>query len=451
MSVAQQTVAERLAEFAVSTPPAAIPESVLNKAKLHTLDAVGIAACASVDPIAASLRAYLERRPPGDSATIFGTTTNIDDAVLVNSALIHALDYDDTDEASLTHPSAPIIPAVLAVGAAVGASGEETLAAIVIGFEAITALGAMACQDFHSQFHTHGFHPTAVCGAPAVALATSRLLDLDSASAAGAVAIAACLAGGASQVISRGLRTKMLNVGRAATTGVFAAEATASGFSGGRGMLEDERGFFDVLAGARPDSVTAIDELGVRWRTLEVAFKEFPAGFGEHPFIRAALAIAGAHSFAPEDVVEVVYGDLASQIANASEPADEKRHPASGYHGKFSRYYCIASALARGHATVADYSDEAARDPVVIGLAEKTRYERSLERWLRVQLQDGRILQEELPGPVASLDNESVRRKFHGNCDLADRDGQRLAAYFDDLWSAENVRSSASLLLGATR
>lgn len=448
--LAGKTVAERLADFAVRTPLAAIPESVLNKARLHALDALGIAACASTDAVADCLRVYLEWRAPGDAATILGTATNIDDAILVNGALVHALDYDDTDEASLTHPSAPVIPAVLAVGASVGASGEETLAAIVVGFETITALGAMACRDFRSQFHTQGFHPTAVCGAPAVALATSRLLGLDSATVASAVAIAACLSGGASQVISRGLRTKVLNVGRAASTGVFAAEAAASGFPGGRGMLEDARGFFEVLAGARPDSVAEIDQLGERWRTLEVAFKEFPAGFGEHPFIRGALAIRNAHVFAPEDIVEVVYGDLPSQIANASEPAEEKRHPPSGYHGKFSRYYCIASALARGHATVADYSDESASDPVVIGLSERTRYERSSERWLSLQLRDGRTLREELPGPVASLDADGVKRKFRDNCEIAGRDAQHLAVYFDDLWSAKDIRRPLDLLLGRT-
>jgi 2-methylcitrate dehydratase PrpD len=439
MQIAYETAAERAAAFARTLELGTIPAETREKAKLHAMDAIGIALRATKDPVAHSLTAYLSARTPGTAATAFGTASALDDAITVNAALSHALDFDDTDEASLTHPSAPVVPAVLAVAAAVGASGDEALSALIVGLETITAFGAVACSDFHSRYATSGFHPTAICGAPAVALATGRLLGLDTPSLAGAVAIAASLAGGSSQVISRGLRTKMLNVGRAASTGLFAAETSAAGFPGGRGLLEESRGFFEVFAGGTALAYDALDSLGERWRTDEIAFKEFPAGFGEHPFIRGALEVRRRTEFGSDEVVEVVYGDLESQIANASEPADEKRHPPTGYHGKFSRYYCIASALVRGHADVEDYSDESAHDERVISVAEKTRYEISTERWLKVRLRDGRVLEVDLPGPVGSLDAEAVSEKFRRNCSQAGRETPSIVAAFEELWAADAV------------
>jgi 2-methylcitrate dehydratase PrpD len=448
MQTEYETAAERVAGFARTLELEDIPDLTREKAKLHAMDAIGIALRATKDPVAHSLSAYLLIRPAGQAATAFGTATNLDDAIAVNAALSHALDFDDTDEASLTHPSAPVVPAVLGVAAQVGASGDETLSALVVGLEAITAFGAVACRDFHSRYATSGFHPTAICGAPAVALSTGRLLGLDSGALAGAVAIAASLAGGSSQVISRGLRAKMLNVGRAASTGLFAAESSAAGFPGGRGLLEESRGFFEVFGGGTELDYDALGHFGERWRTDEISFKEFPAGFGEHPFIRGALEARRRAEFDSEDVVEVIYGDLESQIANASEPAEEKRHPPTGYHGKFSRYYCIASALVRGRADVGDYSDESASDLRVISVAEKTRYEISPQRWLKVRLRDGRVIEVDLPGPVGSLGADGVREKFRANCTQAGRDAHHVVAAFDELWTADAVADPVAKIFG---
>ena len=50
-------------------------------------------------------------------------------AALLNGALGHSLDFDDTHADSSLHPSAPVVPAAFAVGELVGASGRDVLTA----------------------------------------------------------------------------------------------------------------------------------------------------------------------------------------------------------------------------------------------------------------------------------------------------------------------------------
>jgi 2-methylcitrate dehydratase PrpD len=70
-------------------------------------------------------------------STVFGDTKTWTPAVaaLLNGALGHSLDFDDTHADSSLHPSAPVVPAAFAVGEMVGASGRDVLTAIVAGYE----------------------------------------------------------------------------------------------------------------------------------------------------------------------------------------------------------------------------------------------------------------------------------------------------------------------------
>ncbi len=76
-------------------------------------------------------------------STVFGDSKTWTPAVaaLLNGALGHSLDFDDTHADSSLHPSAPVVPAAFAVGEMVGASGRDVLTAIVAGYEVCCRLG----------------------------------------------------------------------------------------------------------------------------------------------------------------------------------------------------------------------------------------------------------------------------------------------------------------------
>src|SRR4051794_17381669 len=85
----------------------------------------------------------------------------------------HVLDFDDTYAPGLAHLSAPTAPAALVVGASVGASVGDVLAAYAAGFEVMGALSAAN----HPALRERGWHPTAVCGSVGAAVTAARLLE----------------------------------------------------------------------------------------------------------------------------------------------------------------------------------------------------------------------------------------------------------------------------------
>src|SRR3979490_355382 len=76
-------------------------------------------------------------------STVFGDAKSWTPAVaaLLNGALGHSLDFDDTHADSSLHASAPVVPAAFAVGELAGASGRDVLTAIVAGYEVCCRLG----------------------------------------------------------------------------------------------------------------------------------------------------------------------------------------------------------------------------------------------------------------------------------------------------------------------
>ena len=85
------------------------------------------------------------------------------------------------------------------------------------------------------------------------------------------------------------------------------------------------------------------------------------------------------------------------------EPLADKQKPVSSYGAKFSLPFSIAVMLVRGRAGLDEFSDAAIRDPKLLELAAKVRYEldptidypRHFEGHVKVKMNDGTVLEEE--------------------------------------------------------
>src|SRR5258708_23141757 len=121
-----------LAAYVADLKFADIPHEVLARAKVLTLDFLGSAIRARRDaestPSLLKMLGSLALDGKGHS-TVFGDNKTWTPAVaaLLNGALGHSLDFDDTHADSSLHPSAPVVPAAFAVGEMVGASGRDVL------------------------------------------------------------------------------------------------------------------------------------------------------------------------------------------------------------------------------------------------------------------------------------------------------------------------------------
>src|SRR6185437_15616128 len=166
------------------------------------------------------------------------------DAALVNGTAAHALDFDDVSNSLGGHPSAPILPAIFALGEVLDCAGQDFVAAYVAGFETETRIA----RGVHFHHYEKGWHPTATLGIFGATAACCHLMRLKPAQTAQALAIAASLASGIKA--NFGTMTKPLHVGHTARNGLFSAMLAREGFTANDAALEHKQGFLRVFNGA---------------------------------------------------------------------------------------------------------------------------------------------------------------------------------------------------------
>ena len=115
------------------------------------------------------------------------------------------------------------------------------------------------------------------------------------------------------------------------------------------------------------------------------------------------------------------------------DPLPAKQHPANGYAGKFSSPYCIAAGFVRGNVGLGDFSDAAVRDPAVIALASKVRYQidpqnpypKNFTGHIRATLRDGTVVEERQPYMRGGAHEPLTPRRYRGQV-FAQRPAWRL-------------------------
>src|SRR6185503_2828030 len=214
-----------------------LPPEAVHWAKVGILDLVGVTLAGASEATTTIPRDVLLRGAAGGTSLVFGTSTrtNALDAALVNGTASHALDFDDCNNTLGGHPSAPILPALIALADETGASGREVIAAYVAGFETECKIGL----GVHLYHYTHGWHPTATLGVFGSAAACSKLLKLPEDRTATALAIAASLASGIKA--NFGTMVKPLHVGHGSRNGLFAALLARDGFTASERAFEHKQ------------------------------------------------------------------------------------------------------------------------------------------------------------------------------------------------------------------
>lgn len=416
-----------LSRFAASCCPDSIPDRVRTRARLHILDAVGIAIAAGKFNFARqTLSAVLALEGAGDVPVIRqGMRLSPRGAALVNGFLCHSLDFDDTHLDGILHPTASLLPCCLSAALHAGASVGALLTAYIVGVEAATRLGAAAKAGFHQV----GFHPTSVVGVFGCALAAGKLLDLSESALAKAQGIALSMAAGSMEFLEDGAWNKRLHPGLAAENGLLAAMLAKEGFAGITNPYLGRFGLFRSYLGPRfeqCDFALATAGLGETWELERTAIKPFAACHLTHGAIDAALvlhtrladpsALRAVRVLIPEPIVGIV-----------CEPEGNKKRPANSYDAQFSLHYLVATALRRGRFTLAELEDQALHDPRTLALCDRVSYAldphssfpKAYSGEVEITLADGSTMshRENINRGAAErpLSAEDIRRKFQEN------------------------------------
>jgi 2-methylcitrate dehydratase PrpD len=416
------SIETQLADFAVNSEPS--PDA-LEMMRLSLMDWAVCCIAGREEPLAVILRDKgLSEGGKAEASVIGGDKLPAPRAAMINGAVSHALDYDDTHFAHIGHTSVGVIPAALVVAERVGASFDDFLTACLIGSEGAVRVGVQLGRD---QYQV-GYHQTATAGAFGACLAALRLLGADQAQAIAGIGLVSSKAAGLKAQF--GTMAKPLNAGLAAEAGVEAALWAMAG------MTSTEQGLqaFGVTHHGDADAA-AFDGLGGTWRMLEVSHKFHACCHGLHAMLEALSEV----SVDPADVVSVEITTHPRWMTVCNKPA-----PHTGREAKFSYAQTAAMALVGGDTSaIAAFSDMVAqrsdlvalRDVVSVVTAESLT---EMQARVRITLRDGAVLDaaHDLEAPMA-LEARAAKLM---------RKAQGLVPDADALWQVTDLASLAAIL-----
>jgi 2-methylcitrate dehydratase PrpD len=351
----------RLGDFIAGAAP---PAEARARAALAMLDTVGVTLAGAVEPCSRIVQ-FAVAAEGGHACAVFGTKTRAGagGAALANGTAAHALDYDDMCFVSLAHPSAPLVPAIVAAAETIGASGRAMVDAYVIGFEIEGRIGAL----MNPRHYQRGWHCTSTLGTLGAAAAVSRLFGLDPATAGRALAIAASEASGLKE--NFGTMVKPLHAGLAARNGVLAAALARDGFTASALALDGPQGLLKAMDSERESLTDAIADLGARWEIVDtgITVKLYPSCAGTHPSLDAILALKRRHGFTADDVdrIDIDVDSIVPTILIYDTPA-------TALEGKFSMPFCVAAAVVHGQVGLETFDEAALADEHIAALMTRT-------------------------------------------------------------------------------
>ena len=366
MSGESERTTEKLARFIVATGYEELPPTAVEAAKRTGLDCVGAILAGCAMPGSEAVTRYVRSLAGSAQATIIGGDFRaaVPDAALVNGTVAHALDYDDCGM-KVGHPSAPVLPAALALGEYLHASGKEVLAAYILGLE-VQGKIALNC-DFKLMERT----VSSQCwyGSLGAAAAAAKLLRLDVAQTRVALGISANMACGLS--VNHGTNVAPMNAGNASRNGVVSALMAREGISASPDIIEVKNGFCDALAGpGRYDTARMTENLGDPFYIVSpgIGLKKYPSCYHTHRAIEATLKLVQEHHLTDHDITEIEVGtsERACRVAAYNEPA-------TPYQGKYSLPHCIAAAEVDGKVTLDTFTEEKIRNPQIVAARRKVR------------------------------------------------------------------------------
>ncbi len=365
----EHTVITGLARLIRDFDADAIPAHVIERIKLSLLDAIGCGFQAYSTGAMDGVLAALPALGAGTDCTVIGTHRRaaVADAVLVNGAAFHALDFNDhlaldpNDGAKLGgHPSDALAVA-LAVGEWRGNSGREVLAAAVMGYEVFGRFQKLLDRAL-SWDHVTAYGTVA----PAIA---GRLMKLDE------MALAHGLAMGTAHGVTPGVvrrgrlsASKFLASAQVMQTATVSTLLAAAGVTGPLAVFEyPEKGLASqVLPGA--DLTVLSRPIEAKLMVEGVTIKAYPSLDTSQAAIAAVLEAAKKLSLPADEIERVALRMIDHPGVRQQIDDEDRRHPTSRETADHSFYFLAAAALIDGELTPRQFEHERWTDPAIIDL-----------------------------------------------------------------------------------
>lgn len=358
--------ADAITQFIVTTRFEEIPSPVIGRAKELVLDCSGVMIAGSMHPAIDIIIELIHEMGGTGQASVVGKgmRTNVSLAAFANSTMAHVLDYDDTSRSMRDgHPTAPVLPAVLALGEREGASGKKIVEAYILGSEVEMKIGSSVIPAHADK----GWHTTGTLGSLGAAAGAAKILELDIDQTRATIGIAASEAAGIIQ--NFGTMTKSFHAGAAAQHGIIAGLLAQKGFTASSEALEGRAGFLDVLCDGGADNVATISEcLGTPYDLVfpGVDIKRYPCCSSAHCAIEGVLQLVQEHDLSFEAVESIQVG-VSYKVPNVLV----YRSPETDLEARSSMHFCLAVAFLEGKVTAEQFTDRNLADPRVHDLMRR--------------------------------------------------------------------------------
>ena len=408
---------QKISKFVNSVTYDDIPSNVTDYAKTAIRDYIGVALYGSHHSVGDSIYEYIDIYSGSGDATVFCRgSKSATSAALANGAFGHAIDYDDTFESIVIHPTSPVFAAALGATEETDASTEELLTAYIVGCDVAYRVG----HSTYPEHYQNGWHSTGTAGSFGATAAAASVLGLSTDEIANAFGIVASLSSALKK--NFGTMTKPLHAGHAAEMGVRSTLLAENGFTADTEIFEGNIGYNRVMTindAYDPNEIT--EGLYEEWAVLDIGFKPYPSGVITHAAMDAMRSLVREHNLEPDGVKSIVVTleDAASEMLHHDRPEDALQ-------AKFSIEFCLAAILREGRAGIHEFTDEYVAEPETRKTIEKVS--RAFEEDLfgddfagygaivRVETTNGETFRKEIqyaPGsPNNPVEESRLRQKF---------------------------------------
>jgi len=357
-----------LAQILNRTTFADLPPTAVQHAKMILASTLASAASGSRIGSAGIIRQLAKEQGGKPEATIWfdGAKLPVTAVARVNAMLSDAAASDDSDLRNVAHTGTCLTATGLAIAERTGATGQDVLSAMAIGYEAAGRIGEALGQggEAVSGSLSRGFHASMIVAFGGVVTA-SKLLRLTDEQMSQAISMTATTMGGLS--IGTNSWAREYHAGNAAQCAVNAALAAGRGYTVNPDMLEAPGGFLAVFGG-HVDTRSFTRQLASDWEIDRyLAIKLLPGAHALQPAAEAAVAAARRAQARPDEIARILVSGPQIRARGGTPP------PKDMIEAIHSLPYFVASAIADQDFSWVHVTPEKIHRPVVarlIGLVE---------------------------------------------------------------------------------
>ncbi|MCK5683969.1 MmgE/PrpD family protein [bacterium] len=348
------------------------------------------------------------------SVTGSGLKLSAPNAALVNATAAHAFDFDDNYIVALTHASAVLVPALIALAEENHSTIDNMVDAYIIGTEVQARIGRIANPHHYEK----GWHGTSTIGVIGCAAACAHLLKLNLKQILNSLSIAVSMASGTKKQF--GTLTKPFHAGMTAQNGITAAYLAKNGLEANSEPITGDWGFIDLYNNELPESVDNPFDDKLALIKDGLFPKRFPCCGSTHCTLDGILDLMNEHNLSAEEIEKIE-----TSVPEMNYNNLRYRIPVTESEARFSMHYCISVLVNRGELLLSDFTPEAvaARNTIraYIDKIEMTKYalKKGEDRIHHIQmhLQNGKILKRSIHLVKGSNKNpftdEDRKNKFH--------------------------------------